>query len=225
MSGLSRRPSRRAVLAGLASAGAAAFAGARAGTAQSRLPEGQRLPGELVEEAFAFPGALRLGTPNGSVGVAVFFDANCPWCRKADPDIRRLAARDKDLRLVVIDWPVLGLPSVQAARVGYGVLRAAGPARHGEFLRRTMAAKGVMDGPRALELVRRMGLDAARVEAEADGEAVRLLVRQAVSVGENLGFAATPAYVVHDHGFSGALPADALARMIASVRACEKIAC
>lgn len=217
--------SRRAFAAALLAPACPGLAAATARIEPAQAVEGVRLPPELIDEATLFPAAITRGGAAADVTIIVFTDANCPWCRRSYPDLQTLAATDRRLRLVLIDWPVLGVASIQAAKVGYGVLAAAGPAAYARYIGKTMAAKGVVDGPRALALVAELGLDRAAVERRADEPRSGALARQAVEVGSNLGFFATPAYVVHDHGFSGALPIERLRAMAAAVRRCERVDC
>lgn len=218
------RPSRR-VLGGLALAAWASGAAARTVPGGPALPEGEPLPSELVAEAASFPAALTVGNPSGEVTLQVFVDSNCGVCRAADVGVLELARREPELRIHVVNWPVLGLPSVQSARVFYAVMREGGRAAALALHRRIMSARGVVDGPRTLRFAGEAGLDAARIERTADSEEIRLVMRAALAVGEDLGFPATPAYVLGGRGFVGAVSPDALRRMVANVRRCDALRC
>ena len=50
-----------------------------------------------------------------------FFDYNCTYCRRAQADMKQLIANDKNLRIVMKEFPVLGHGSVEAAQVGVAV--------------------------------------------------------------------------------------------------------
>jgi protein-disulfide isomerase len=62
------------------------------------------------------PNAPVLGNPEGDVTVVEFFDYNCPYCRRAKPEIEALLEADANVRLVYREWPILGEGSVFAAR-------------------------------------------------------------------------------------------------------------
>ena len=62
------------------------------------------------------PNAPVLGNPEGDVTVVEFFDYNCPYCRRAAPEVDALIAKDRNIRLVYREWPILGEGSVFAAR-------------------------------------------------------------------------------------------------------------
>ena len=56
--------------------------------------------------AKAFPGAVA-GNPNGSITIVEFTDYNCGFCRASVADVDRLAAGNKDIRIVYRELPIL----------------------------------------------------------------------------------------------------------------------
>lgn len=85
------------------------------------------------------PNAPVLGNPDGDVTVVEFFDYNCPYCRRAAPEVDALIAADPNIRLVYREWPILGDGSVYAARAA---LAARKQGKYGEFHKAMMALKG-----------------------------------------------------------------------------------
>src|ERR1700677_3449011 len=57
------------------------------------------------------------GNANGDVTIVEYFDFNCPYCRKLEPELRQVVQDDGKVRLVLKDWPILGPVSVAAARM------------------------------------------------------------------------------------------------------------
>src|SRR5258708_7864406 len=57
------------------------------------------------------------GNVDGDITIVEYFDYQCPYCRKIDPEIRQVVQDDGKVRLVLKDWPVLGPVSVIAARM------------------------------------------------------------------------------------------------------------
>ncbi len=55
---------------------------------------------------------LIAGNPDGSVTVVEFFDYNCGYCKRALPDVLKLVDEDKDLRIVMKEFPILGPGSI-----------------------------------------------------------------------------------------------------------------
>ena len=57
------------------------------------------------------------GNPNGDITIVEYFDYQCPYCRKVDPELQQVVHDDGKVRLVLKDWPILGPMSVTAARL------------------------------------------------------------------------------------------------------------
>ena len=57
------------------------------------------------------------GNPNGDITIVEYFDYQCPYCRKLEPELRQVVQDDGKVRLVLKDWPILGPVSVVAARM------------------------------------------------------------------------------------------------------------
>ncbi len=47
------------------------------------------------------PSAPVIGNPDGDVTIVEFFDYNCPYCKRAMPEIEALLAEDPNVRIVL----------------------------------------------------------------------------------------------------------------------------
>src|SRR3979409_386021 len=57
------------------------------------------------------------GNADGDITIVEYFDYQCPYCRKLEPELRQVVQDDGKVRLVLKDWPILGPVSVAAARM------------------------------------------------------------------------------------------------------------
>src|ERR1700732_2896615 len=57
------------------------------------------------------------GNAAGDITIVEWFDYQCPYCRKLEPELRQVVQDDGKVRLVQKDWPILGEVSVTAARM------------------------------------------------------------------------------------------------------------
>ncbi|CAN5403560.1 DsbA family protein [soil metagenome] len=57
------------------------------------------------------------GNAKGDITIVEFFDYQCPYCRKLEPELRAAVKDDGKVRLVFKDWPILGPASVYASRL------------------------------------------------------------------------------------------------------------
>ena len=57
------------------------------------------------------------GNAAGDITIVEYFDYQCPYCRKLEPELRQVVHDDGKVRLVLKDWPILGPVSVTASRM------------------------------------------------------------------------------------------------------------
>lgn len=183
-----------------------------------------RVPVELESQIESLPGIVVVGNPHGDVTLVEFYDLNCPYCRKAAEDVGALMQADKELRLVLVPFPVLGIPSIAAARVELAVAKLV-PDRFYEFHRKIYAGRGVVDGNRALAVAKDLGLTSPRAIAAANEDSVSDAMKAHVRLGDQMGLVATPSFVVKGVAILGHPGRDALAGIVRAIRACDKVVC
>jgi protein-disulfide isomerase len=182
-----------------------------------------RLPSEL--SLTGLPGIIWTGSATPDVVLAEFFDYNCPYCRKATGDLDAILSKYSSFRLGLVNNAIIGLGSVQSAKVQQAVLKLYGPKRAYDFHKAMFAHRGANDGPLALELARSLGLDREKIEAAADGDDVSSVLKRQVKLASDLGFYATPSFMLNGVGILGYPGPQSTGRMIAAVRKCDKLAC
>jgi len=185
-----------------------------------------RVPVEIESLIERLPGVVVVGNPNGAITLNEFYDLNCPYCRKASADIDKLLRTVKELRLVLVPFPVLGIPSIQGSKVELAVRQNASPLQFYEFHRKTMGVRGVMDGKRAFAIAQAMGLNDAKVaKAANDDDEIPDTMIAHVRLGNALGIRATPGFVIKGVAINGYPGPKALAGIIESVERCDKVVC
>jgi protein-disulfide isomerase len=167
-----------------------------------------------------------VGNPKGDVTMVEFFDYNCGFCKRALADMLELLKADRNLRIVLKEFPVLGEGSTQAAQVAIAVRMQdkTGGRKYLEFHQKLFATRGQIDRARALAVVRDIGFDAARVEKDLNSAEVRASLEEAFKLAEALGINGTPSYVFANQVVVGAVGVEKLRESINSVR-CGKATC
>ena len=164
---------------------------------------------------FADPNAPVIGNPAGDVTVVEFFDYNCPYCKKAAPEVAALIAQDPMVRVVLREWPILGPDSDYSARAALAV-RAQG--KFAEF------HAAMMGQQRANEAtVRRvaadLGIDMTQLAADMNAPEVAAHLDLSNKLAAELGISGTPGFVIGDTIIPGFVPYQDLELVVASVRA------
>jgi predicted DsbA family dithiol-disulfide isomerase len=166
---------------------------------------------KAIETPFASAWA---GNPKGDVTLVMFTDYNCPYCRATAPEIDRLLASDRGLKVVWREMPVLGPDSEAAAAAALAAARAGKyPAFH-----RALFTGGHPDQPGIATAARAVGLTPAVIQAGAKAPEVQAELVTNLSLARRVGIAATPFFVIGNRTYEGAIGYDALAKAIADAR-------
>lgn len=176
------------------------------------------------EALFHSPDDLVLGNPKGDVTIVEFFDYNCGYCKQGLGVMNDILAKDKNVRFVLKEWPILGPDSEAAHRVSDAV-RAVAPEKYGDFFLKVLGARGRSNEAKAVEVAVSLGVDEAKLRQamkDGDGAAARAENHE---LALRLGFNGTPAYIVGDETLPGAYGIEAFDQKIANLRNCGKATC
>jgi len=195
-----------------------------------RQKEGERLARDKVTKdpngpLYASANQMVLGNPKGDVTLVEFFDYNCGYCKRALSDNMRLLEQDKGLRLVLKEFPVLGQGSVEASQVATAIRPQLKPEQELAFHTKLLTSRGPVDKARALEVVKEIGLDPAKVAKDMTQPAVATNIQESLALADQLGLTGTPSFVLGGEVIVGAVGYDELKEKISSVRKCGRASC
>jgi protein-disulfide isomerase len=184
-----------------------------------------RVPVEIESKIEALPGIVVAGNPHGDVTLVEFYDVNCPFCRAASGDIDGMLKSNPELRLVLVPFPVLGIPSIQGTRIELAVAKLTSAANFYKFHRMLDQSRGVVDGNRAMAAAKAIGLDQAKVLKLANEDRLAEVMTAHVKLGDDLAIQATPGFVIKGVALVGYPGPKAMAGIIASVEKCGAVIC
>lgn len=174
---------------------------------------------EIDENAILHdPDAPESGNPKGNLTIVSFFDYNCPFCKRAEPDLEKVVKADGKIRLVYKDWPILTEASV------YGAQIALGAKYQGKYLVAHNALMGVpgakIDKATMTKAVQAAGVDMERLEADihANADAISGLLHRTHAQAESMGLMGTPVYLVGQFKVAAALDAAKFREVVAQAR-------
>ncbi len=165
---------------------------------------------------------IALETPFGSswkgaakpdVTLVEFYDYACGYCRKSIPDIERLIAEDKGLRVVFRELPILGPNSVAASRVALAASKAGKFASYHDAL----YAEGSPTPEAIAAVAGKLGIpgtpqDIPEYEAE---------LKRNFQLAGQLGATGTPLFVIGDRVINSAAGYTALKKAVDDARAAK----
>jgi protein-disulfide isomerase len=184
-----------------------------------------RLPVELTSEVDDLPGAIWLGSESRALTLVEFYDYNCPYCRTAVRDIHALMQDEPELRVGLVNNPILSEQSVEAAKVELVLSRLGRPTAVYGFHRRLFERRGTIDGAKALEVADELGAPRGKVEELMGRRDVQDMLSTQMRLAASLGFAATPSFLAAGAGVLGYPGPNALRSIVDAVRRCDRIAC
>lgn len=174
------------------------FAGLSATDAVSRESEFQNLEQSLCEALFG-------SSPRSSstVSIASFSDYRCPYCRILTPLLAEWqAANPSENHVEWHEWPMLGEPSLLAARAALAAKKqGAYPEVHERLMRSAFVATPFY----LRDTARRLELDADQLLKDMEDPAVTQEIDTSRALAALFGFPGTPALVVGKTAVIGAI--------------------
>ncbi|MCM5552882.1 DsbA family protein [Pleomorphomonas sp. NRK KF1] len=142
------------------------------------------------------PNAPEGGNQKGDLTIVAFTDYNCPFCKKAAPDLDRAVREDGHIRLVYKDWPILTQASVYGARMALAAqYQGAYERAHHALMAINGRAVSQEDMERAIEAA---DIDMPRLKAdlEARKKDITALLARNMDQADALGLQGTPTYLI-----------------------------
>jgi protein-disulfide isomerase len=155
------------------------------------------------------------GDPHGDVTVVEFFDTRCPYCRKMEPMMDGFLARDKHVRLVYKDLPILGPASVLGSRA---LLAAQMQGAYEPMRDAVMKLPPDTTMAQLQATAQGLGLDWPRMQHDMDDPSIKARLDANVKLAHDLGILGTPALIVGTNLVPGAIDGDDLRKLVAEVR-------
>lgn len=135
------------------------------------------------------------GNVDGSITVVEFFDYNCPYCRRAKPEVLKLLNNDKRVRYVFKEFPVLSETSVVAARIALAVWKTS-PEKYFVFHNKLMSIKGRVSEHTMRAAADAAGLDWAVLTKRAGQSDIDSQLQKTVNLADKLQISGTPTFVI-----------------------------
>jgi protein-disulfide isomerase len=164
------------------------------------------------------PEAPESGNPKGDLTIVAFFDYNCPFCKKAEPELQKVVKEDGKIRLVYKDWPILTEASV------YGAQIALGAKYQGKYQAAHDTLMGIpgskVDKAGMTKAVQAAGVDMERLEADihANADSISGLLHRTHAQAESMGLMGTPVYLIGQFKVAAALDAVKFREVVSQAR-------
>jgi protein-disulfide isomerase len=164
------------------------------------------------DELLHDPASPVSGNPKGEITLVEFYDYRCGFCRKAASAVTELQKEDHRVRVVYKDFPILGEPSVLAAKAA---LASRAQGKHQAFHEALLASHADMTKNEILKIAASVGLDARRLEADMANPKWQAAIDKNRALARELGISGTPGFIVGNELVAGWLDLKGLKALIA----------
>ena len=148
-----------------------------------------------------------------------FFDYNCHFCKGALPAVQSLLEKDKNVRIVFKEFPILGPTSETAAK---WALAADKQKKYFEYHKAMMNNKEPINDALLEKVAKNVGMDVDKAKAYIALPEVQLQLQKNRALASELDINGTPAFIIGDDISRGAIPEDEMEQKISAVRAAAK---
>lgn len=172
-------------------------------------------------ELFRPTGSPIVGNAQGDVPVIEFFDYNCGFCKKAMIELAQLVDKDKKVRVIMKEFPILSKGSEEASRVA---LATKAQGKYWEFHRAMLTSQGQANEASALRIADKLGIDMARLKKDMTSADVTKELEDTKALATKMGIQGTPHFIVGDRIIAGA-PENLLEQLHKNVAEVRKEGC
>jgi protein-disulfide isomerase len=153
------------------------------------------------------------GAAKPDVTIAYFYDYACGYCRRSNPDLERLIAEDRGLRVVYREFPILGPDSIAAARASLAASKAGKFAVFHDALYEA--------GNPTPETLAIAGNASGITPQQAHDPAIEAEIENNYRMASALGASGTPLFVIGNQVINSAVGYKALKEAVAAARSAK----
>jgi protein-disulfide isomerase len=184
---------------------------------ERRLAAQRQKQKDIAAAIFADPRVYKAGPENAPVQLIEFYDYNCGFCKRSVSWTMQVISKRKDVRVALVDFPILAESSMEAARAAVASVRQG---RHLQFHQALMSAKGQITSDSINAIARQAGVDVSRMRRDMMDPAISALLDANRERAVAAGVEGTPTFFVNgeSHNFGSQ------AELIAAIDAAKKAA-
>lgn len=170
----------------------------------------------LLEDLRNPPEGTVIGEPDGSVTVVEFFDYNCGYCKSMFTTVMNVIEEHGDVRLALIEFPILGPNSVVAAKAA---LASREQDLYGPFHQALMNHRGSLNESTVMSLARGVGINVTKLEADMKDPELDQIIERNRGLAQQLEINGTPAFIVGTELVPGAVSEEQFKQLLADAEA------
>lgn len=182
---------------------------------QSRI---EKLINNRKKELLDDPMAPFAGNQKGDVTIVEFFDYNCGYCKQVWPTLRKLVEKDKNVRIIFKELPILGPTSLLAAKAALAANRQG---KYIEFHTELMQTRSINE--RIIKVIcDKLNIDQNLLEKDMKLPSIVMALQKNAMLAQDLEVNGTPAFLIGRQIIPGAIGLDQLIELVAAERSAKQ---
>ena len=158
------------------------------------------------------PGVFR---KQADVTIYEFFDYNCGYCKSVVKTIMDVLSVDKKINFVFVEFPILSEQSYIAAKAA---LASKKQGLYNQFHLSLMKIKGRVDKEKVFSTAKKVGLDINKLKIDMNNPEIEQKLMKNREIAKLLSLNGTPAFIIGDIIYPGALNSNNLKEIIKKFR-------
>ena len=152
---------------------------------------------------------------NADITIYEFFDYNCGYCKTVVKTIMDVLSEDKKINFVFVEFPILSKQSYIAAKAALASVKQNS---YNNFHLSLMKLKGRVDEEKVFSTARKIGLDINKLKIDMNNPEIEQQLMKNREIAKSLNLNGTPAFVIGDIIYPGALNLNNLKDIIKNYR-------
>ena len=158
------------------------------------------------------PGIFR---KEADVTIYEFFDYNCGYCKSVVKTIIDILSEDKKINVVFVEFPILSEQSYIASKAA---LASKKQGLYNKFHLSLMKTKGRVNEEKVFSIAKKIGLDINQLKIDMNNPKIEQQLMKIREIAKLLSLNGTPAFIIGDIIYPGALNLNNLKEIIKQIR-------
>ena len=163
-------------------------------------------------KSFKNPGIFQ---KNADITIYEFFDYNCGYCKSVVKTIMETISEDKRINVVFVEFPILSQESYTAA---VAALASEKQNLYNKFHLSLMKIRGKVDNEKVFKTANEIGLNIEKLKIDMNSSDISKRLNKNREIAKLLNLNGTPAFIIGNVVYPGALTKENLKEIIKKVR-------
>lgn len=160
-----------------------------------------------------------LGNAKGDVTIVEFTDYNCGYCKKANDPLNKLVESDKNVKIIIKEYPILAESSRVAAKAALASMKQK---KYVEFHNALMENKGALSEDSILEIAAKAGVDKDKLKKDMEASEIAAQIQANQDLGREVGAHGTPTFIIGEKVIPGAMELEEMKKIVEEARNASK---